>query len=408
MSTSSGTLDVVIIGGLGHVGLPLGIVLANTGLQVGLYDIDESRRAIVERGEMPFIEYDAGPILRQVIRKQLHVVSNLDVVRNAASVIVTIGTPLDEYLNPKMTGMMRLAEQLVRHLRADQHVILRSTVYPGTTRKLFDYFSGLGLDVQLSFCPERIAQGYAIRELRKLPQIISGFTAEAVAQAEALFSRLEVPTVTLSVQEAELAKLFSNAWRYIQFATANQFYMIACESGADFYKIHHAMTAGYERAGDFPRPGFAAGPCLLKDTMQLAAFHRGSFQLGHASMLINEGLPDFLVSSLAKQYDLLNFPVGILGMAFKADIDDIRDSLSYKLRKALAFHGARVLCSDEYAKDPTFVSKEALIDRSRVIIVGAPHSQYRELIFPSTKHVIDIWGLYAKEQESALLNESIR
>ena len=396
--------DVIIIGGLGHVGLPLGIALADTGLAVGLYDIDESRRSTVEAGRMPFIEYDAEPILRRVIGKQLTFVSSLEAVRRSTCVIITVGTPLDEHFNPRMTGIFRVAEQLLQHLQPAHQVILRSTVYPGTTQKMAAFFAQHGLRVHVSCCPERIAQGYAIRELRKLPQLVSGFSDEAVAYAEALFRRLEVPTTALSVQEAELTKLFSNAWRYIQFATANQFYMIASESGADFHKIHNAMTSGYDRAGDFPKPGFAAGPCLLKDTMQLAAFHRGSFQLGQASMLINEGLPNFLVTELAKRRSLTNLPVGILGMAFKADIDDIRDALSYKLRKQLQFAGAQVLCSDDYVADPAFVTKEALIERSRVIFIGVPHAQYRELTFPPATEVVDLWGLYQRREEKVVVD----
>lgn len=403
MTTATTRYDIVIIGGLGHVGLPLGIMLAETGLHVGLFDIDASRRVAVLAGRMPFIEYDAEPILRRVIHKQLHVIERLDAVRQSDCVIITIGTPLDEYLNPRTSVILHLAEQLRHYLRPGHHVILRSTVYPGTTQKLHEFFVGQGLDVHLSFCPERITQGYAVRELRKLPQLIAGCTEEAAARSEALFSRLDVPTLMLSIQEAELTKLFSNAWRYMQFAIANQFYMIASAHGADFHRIHHAMTMGYERAQDFPRPGFTAGPCLLKDTMQLAALLKGSFQLGHAAMLINEGLPDFIVSLLAKQYDLDKTCVGILGMAFKADIDDIRDSLSYKLRKQLSFAGARVLCSDEYARDPSFVTKEELINQSQVIIIAAPHAQYREMEFPPEKHIVDVWGLYVKPFEAVTL-----
>ncbi len=194
--------------------------------------------------------------------------------------------------------------------------------------------------------------------------------------------------------EAELAKLYSNAWRYIQFATANQFYMIATEHGANYDQIHYAMTHGYDRAKNFPKPGFAAGPCLLKDTLQLSAFYRNGFQLGQAAMWINEGLPSFIIENLRKKgFELMNTRVGLLGMAFKAETDDIRDSLSYKLAKILKFHGAAVVCSDEYVKDPTFVTKEEVIQTCRILIIAAPHAAYTDLRIPEESHLVDIWNI---------------
>jgi UDP-N-acetyl-D-mannosaminuronic acid dehydrogenase len=342
------------------------------------------------------LEYDAEPILQRVIGQTLHLADDLSVVAQSEALIVTIGTPLDEYLNPKLMPMFNLIEGLTPYLRPEHLIILRSTVFPGTTERLHTFLADLGHSPDLSFCPERIVQGYAIREHAKLPQIVAGFTPSAIERSSALFERLGQQVVLVDVLEAELTKLFSNAWRYIQFATANQFYMIAAENGVDFDRIHHALTFGYDRARDFPRAGFAAGPCLLKDTMQLAAFYKNSFQLGHNAMLINEGLPAFIVDNLRAAYDLKQETVGILGMAFKADVDDIRDSLSYKLGKLLRFHGANVLYTDEFAQDPTFINKEALIERSSIVVLGVPHSAYRELTIPESVHVVDVWGFFAK------------
>lgn len=393
--------DVIIIGGFGHVGFPLGLVLADVGFEVGLYDIDTSRRGVIEAGSMPFIEHDAESILSRVLGRTLHITEDLSDIARAEMVLITVGTPVDEYLNPKLRPVLHLGEQLFGHLRPGHCVILRSTVYPGTTHRLNEFFKGRGLDVHLAYCPERIVQGYALRELRKIPQIISGFTDEALRCAEALFRRVGVETVPVSVQEAELAKLFSNAWRYIQFAITNQFYMVATEQAADYDRIYHAMTHNYERAQDFPRPGFAAGPCLLKDTLQLAAFYGNHFQLGHAAMMVNEGLPSFLVDHLRRDLglNLANLRVGILGMAFKADIDDIRDSLSYKLAKILRFHGSLVTCSDELVKDPSFVKKEELVATCPVVIVGVPHSAYKELRVPPEIVLIDLWGVIPSRRE---------
>lgn len=387
--------DVIIIGGFGHVGLPLGILLASTGLRVALYDRDVSKCSTILAGQMPFIEDGAEPILKEVIGKTLFISEALSDVSHSGLVVITVGTPIDEYLSPKVKPLLELAEQLIQYLRPQQCVILRSTVCPGTSYCLNEFLQRKTSQLHLAYCPERIVQGHAVRELRKLPQIISGFTESAVRCAEDLFKRLGIETIQATVQEAELAKLFSNAWRYIQFAITNQFYMIATEHGADYERIYHAMTHNYERAQSFPQPGFAAGPCLLKDTLQLAAAYGSHFQLGQAAMMINEGLPNFIVNHLqhALKLNLADKRVGILGMAFKADSDDIRDALSYKLAKILKFQGASVICSDEYVKGPTFVTKEELVGTCPIVIVGVPHSIYKELTVPEDVHLVDLWGV---------------
>jgi UDP-N-acetyl-D-mannosaminuronic acid dehydrogenase len=192
-----------------------------------------------------------------------------------------------------------------------------------------------------------------------------------------------------------LAKLFANSWRYLNFAISNQFYTLAQSYGLDFYRIHDAVTREYPRMRGFARAGFAAGPCLLKDTLQLAAFSGNNFFMGHAAMLVNEGLPNFVVDELRRE-SLNDKTVAILGMAFKGDSDDIRDSLSFKLRKLLEVHAREVLCTDPYINDASFVPLEDAIERADIIILGAPHSVYRDLQIPAGKKLVDVWAFFAR------------
>ena len=383
--------DVCVIGGAGHVGLPLSIAFANKGKRVIIYDINEKAIEDINSGKMPFLEENAEPILRKVIGKKLFTTNSPEAIISSKFVVVIIGTPVDEHLNPRFHDMKVFFEQIMPYLRNGQIVILRSTLFPGITGKLNVFLKKAHPKLEVVFCPERILEGKAMEELYGLPQIISGFNKKAVAETKKLFSALTAEMIEVPPLEAELAKLFTNSWRYVQFAIANQFFMIAQEYGADFFKIYNAMTKNYPRTKNFPKPGFAAGPCLFKDTMQISAFTNNRFFLGHSAMLVNEGLPDFIIEQLKKKFDLSVKKIGILGMAFKAESDDKRESLSYKLKKIAEVEAKEVYCSDEYIKEAGFLPAEELIRRSDIVIIGAPHKRYKTLKF-GKKVLVDVWN----------------
>jgi UDP-N-acetyl-D-mannosaminuronic acid dehydrogenase len=389
--------DICIIGGLGHVGLPLGISFAKAGKKVILYDINKNAIDMVSKGRMPFLEKGATKPLREKINKTLFASSDKNVISRSRFIILTIGTPIDEHLNPQFSLFKIFFEEITPLLNDRQHIIIRSTVYPGTTEKIQDLLRKTGKKTRISFCPERISEGNAMEELKSLPQIISSSNDESISEVSELFLSLTDQIITLRPIEAELAKLYTNVWRYLQFAISNQFYQIATQNNLDFYKIHDAVTNNYPRTRGFAKAGFTAGPCLFKDTMQLAAFANNNFFLGHSAMLINEGLPNFIIRKLKEKNDLKTKTVGILGMAFKGDSDDCRESLSYKLKKVLAIEAKKVLCSDPLVKDEKLVPVKELIKKSDIIIIGAPHSEYEKIKFDfKSKIVVDIWNFFGR------------
>jgi UDP-N-acetyl-D-mannosaminuronic acid dehydrogenase len=392
-ATPSQTFDVCVVGGGGHVGLPLSLALAEAGLRVCIYDTNEKTVERIAKGEMPFRETGAEELLAKVLPTgRLSLASEPAVLRGAAVVVVVIGTPIDEFLNPSMTLFDRVIDQIAPYVADGALVVMRSTVYPGTTARVAQILAERGRTVDVACCPERIAEGHALEELKDLPQIVGADTDMAGERAAQLFVRLGAETIRTTTREAELAKLFTNAWRYMKFAIANQFLMIAHQSGADYNAILHAIRHDYPRAVDLPGPGFAAGPCLLKDTMQLASFTSDHFPMGQSAMQINEGLPAYIVDSMSHRYGgLAGKTVGILGMAFKAESDDTRASLSYKLRKLLRWAGATVLCTDPYVIDERLVGLDEVMTRSDILVLGAPHREYRTLNLDG-REVIDVWG----------------
>jgi UDP-N-acetyl-D-mannosaminuronic acid dehydrogenase len=291
-----------------------------------------------------------------------------------------------------MTVFERAVAQISPHLQDGTLVVLRSTVYPGTTAYVAQHLAKRGRVVDVAFCPERIAEGHALEELHTLPQIVGADTPEAGDRAAELFGRLAKRTIRTTSKEAELAKLFTNTWRYMKFAVANQFFMIADQAGVDYTNVLEAIRTDYPRAADLPAPGFAAGPCLFKDTMQLAAFTADHFPLGQAAMQVNEGLPAYIVSALERRYGgLEGKTIGILGMAFKAESDDPRASLSYKLRKLLAWAGARVVSTDPYVQDERLTTLDCVLEDSEILVLGVPHKAYRKLDIGG-RDVVDVWG----------------
>lgn len=389
-------LDVVVVGGCGHVGLPLAVALADRGRRVGIYDVDEAAVKLVDRGELPFAEDGAAEALHRArAAGRLTVTTDPAVIATADAVVVVIGTPVDEHLNPDPRAVTSAVAQVQPHLRDGQLLVLRSTVFPGVTAGVERLLERAGLRLDVAFCPERIAEGKAMEELFTLPQIVSGRSDAVKARAGALFGTLTDTIVELEPEEAELAKLFTNTWRYIKFAAANQFYVMANDHGLDYDRIRRALAQDYPRAADMPGAGFAAGPCLLKDTMQLAAFTDNSFVLGHAAMLVNEGLPLYLVTHLEKSHDLADMTVGILGMAFKGESDDIRSSLSYKLKRILEFRAGEVLCTDPHVTvDASLLPLEEVLERSDLLIIGAPHRAYADL--RTSTPVADVWNLLGR------------
>jgi UDP-N-acetyl-D-mannosaminuronic acid dehydrogenase len=388
--------DVCVVGGLGHVGLPLGLSLADADKKVVLYDLNEESLRTVSRGRMPFLEEGAEEVLQRHLNHNLKVTADREAISQSYFIVIVIGTPVDEHLNPKFSTFKRFIDDILDCIHDDQHLILRSTVFPGTTEKVQAYLASRGKRPRISFCPERIIQGKAMEELQNLPQIVSGFEPETVNEAKELFLHLTDTVLELSPIEAELGKLFANVWRYVNFAISNQFYQIAAANDVDYYRVHHALTENYPRLKGLNTPGFSAGPCLFKDTMQLAAFSNNNFFLGHAAMLINEGLPNFVVQTLKSKYPLDDMTVGLLGMAFKPDNDDKRSSLSYKLRKILDIEAKAVFCADTYIDDESFLDPNELVLRSDIVVVATPHSEYAELTIDDSKILVDVWNFYGK------------
>jgi len=383
--------DIVIVGGCGHAGLPLAVAFADRGASVSIYDISAEAVESVNAGQTPFREPAAELPLRRAVTAGRLIASADPAVVGAAEHVIVVVSGLDEHAGRRPDSIRAALSGSADKFRDGQILILRSTLTPGTTAVAEKLVARRGIDMDVAFCPERIAQGHAMAELHELPQIVASRTARGLERASRLFSLLTPELVPMTVEEAELAKLFTNTWRYLKFAAANQFYMIASDLGLDYERIRQGLMRGYPRAADLAPAGFAAGPCLLKDTAGLARSN-ASFTLGRAAIAVNQGLPSYLVSRLELRYDLPAMTVGVIGMAFKGGSDDARASLAYLLADLLAAKAREVLCSDPLVGgDPDLLPLDEVLDRADLLVIGAPHPHYRDL--RTDKPVVDIWNM---------------
>jgi UDP-N-acetyl-D-mannosaminuronic acid dehydrogenase len=392
---------VAVVGAGGHIGLPLSVVIADSGLSVT--GIDRSNDVIerLNNGHVPYVEHGAEELLQKTLRDgTLSFTTDTSSLRTSEVVVVIIGTPIDDNLNPRIEPLLELLETHARVMPQGQVIVLRSTVSPGTTelvRGALEEGSGKveGEDFFLVFAPERVLQTMAVREIRSLPQIVGAFSPLGFAKAESFFSQfMDNVCIKVTPVEAELGKLITNMTRYVSFAMANEFYMICDTYGADSYRIIEACNQDYPRL-DLPRPGpNVGGPCLYKDGYYLTE-NLWSPDLIATAFKINESMPRFLLNKVRAQRDLKR--VGVLGLTFKANCDDTRNSLSFKLIKQIRSMRATPVSVDpylsEYADDTRLRGVDALI-------VMTPHDEFRDLgrllsiIDNPDCVIIDMWNLW--------------
>jgi UDP-N-acetyl-D-mannosaminuronic acid dehydrogenase len=380
------TLAVV---GIGRVGLPLAISFAESGLRVFGLDRNPDHVRRVNRGELPFIEHGAEEVLKRVCGDgTFRATTNPEeAISDADAVIVTVGTPLGSDLRADTSQVESALSEISPYLAAGSLIVMRSTLSPGTTDRTvvptLERLTGfqLGHNLLVAFCPERIAEGKAMEELRTLPEIVGGVDQRSGDAAEALFRTLDPGKIIQRTDalSAELAKLFTNVYRYVTFALANEYALIAEHYGRDAHHIIETLRHEYPRA-PVPLPGPAGGPCLSKDGYFLIEeLTFPDFVL--TAWKLNDSVPAHLVSRLAAEIRRRGVSpngarVAVLGTAFKADIDDDRQSPSLRAIDALRRTGFDVSIHDPYLAPG---SVESVVEGAAGILLATNHTEYHSL-----------------------------
>lgn len=386
-------MNIAVVGGAGHVGLPFCAVLASVGHQVVAIDSDVYRIQLARSGKSSFSEPGLDEILSAVIQLgYLTFESSLSAVRNSEVVVVVVGTDLTEQGLPQNDSVLRVVEELCDHLREGSTVVLRSTIMPGTTARVAAMLRHL--QVEVAFCPERIAEGMAVEELRMIPQLIGSESSNAPTRLRELFDSLGIEVLDLSWSEAELSKLILNTWRYSQFAIANEF-AIACEQyGVDFSSVRVSLLYKYPRGQGLMAPGFAGGPCLRKDTLQLINGTTSSAELFREVIASHDRMIPRVVNEVLQVLGSGKKTVVQLGISFKPGSDDLRGSVGLDLARALSTHVPKLIVVDPHVSNSelslTMMGLDDALKVADLIVVGTRHPEFRGLIVDVP--VIDIAG----------------
>ena len=383
--------DISIIGGAGHIGLPLALAFAEKKFNVHLIDNNEKNLNLIKSNKMPFLEFGAEKYLKKALNNNLlSFETGLKNLNESKYIIICIGTPISSNLKPNQKDFFNLIWKLKKNIKKKQIIIVRSSIFPGTIEKIKKILKNKNNNIV--YCPERIVQSKSLIELPKLPQIIAANNKNVFLETKKIFQKITGKIIRTSTLEAELIKLYSNANRYINFAIANQLFAICHLHNLNFDRMRNIMQDGYARNLNLAKAGLTSGPCLLKDTMQLRSFCNNNFELGTAAMKINEKIPDLIIEKLKQYKNYKKKTIGLIGLAFKGETDDIRDSLSIKLLKKLKKLNKKILQSDEFYKNKDNIELKKLILKSNIIIIGAPHKKYLKLKIPKNKKIINIWG----------------
>jgi UDP-N-acetyl-D-mannosaminuronic acid dehydrogenase len=371
--------DVSVIG-LGRVGLPLALSFADRGLRVVGVDNDPARLAALADGRMPFKETGAQELLERVMAAGTFTTSEVatDAAR-ARDIVLTLGTPSFSHIEIDMRDIRSVLDDLLPVLEPGHGIVLRSTIAPGTTDFVAGYLAKhrdlvVGEDVFVTHAPERIAAGRFLQEIETLPCIIGGVSERSAERTAELFSVFPAPIVQTSPVQAELAKIWTNILRYTQFALPNLLMMDCEQYGANVFEVIDLINRDYPRGG-MAAPGLTAGTCLRKDFAFSEEKSNAPGMLLAVSR-VNESVPLFLVQGMARRLGSLNGrKIAVLGLAFKRDTDDERDSLAHKLVRLLERELADVVVHDPHVASPTTGFDETVAGADAVV-VATNHSDF--------------------------------
>jgi UDP-N-acetyl-D-mannosaminuronic acid dehydrogenase len=419
------TMNVAVVG-LGRVGLPLALSFADRGLEVIGVEREQAVLEQVAAGRMPYRETGTQELLERVLEAnrsgagqpapsrttgRLQTTRTVQEAAGADYVVLTLGTPAHVHIEIDMSQIKQVVDDLLPVLREGQSLILRSTVAPGTTDWVAGYIEQrrgfrVGEDLFVAHVPERIAANHFLEEIATLPCIVGGVGDRSGAKAAELFEVFGAEIVQTTPVQAELAKIWTNILRYTEFALPNLLMMEAEQYDANVFEVIDLINRDYPRGG-IANPGLTAGACLRKD-FTFSEERSSAPGMLLAVSRVHETVPLFLVKGLKARLgdSLRDRKIAVLGLTFKRDSDDLRDSLSFKLVRLLERELAHVARHDPYVSAGS-EPLDAALEGAEAVVVATNHSAFDDLLarLPDGVLLVDPWNVTGSGRVFATVRE---
>ncbi len=388
---------ISIIGGAGHIGLPLSVKFSEKKYFVNIIDKNTQNLKLIQNGKSPFKENGIKKKLIQQLRSgRLTFSKELSSIKESKNIILCIGTPIKKNFKPDLKNFYDLIKNLGFYIRKNQNLIIRSSVPVGTNKKIIYMLKKNCPNV--AYCPERIVEGKSFEELPLIPQIIAGSNKIVIQDAIKIFKKITKKIIVCNILEAELSKVFSNLYRYINFAIPNEMYLMSQKFGVNFLKVRDIMMKDYPRNSGLPNAGFVGGPCLMKDTMQMSYLYGVKKSLANSAYQVNENLPNEIIRQIKSiKLKNKNKVIGVLGITFKPNSDDLRGSLAINLIKKLKKNKLNYFFSDPNIQLKGNLNLNSLIKKCNIIVIGSNHKQYKKLKINRSKKIIDLSGFIKRK-----------
>lgn len=372
--------NIAVIGGAGHIGLPLSCLISNQGMSTIIIDNNEESIEKIQNKISPFYEEGLNEQLEKAIDGGLQVTKDMNKISECNIVIITLGTSSK---TTDIENFNSLVQDVITLSNDETMIILRSTLSAGTMENIIQDYSR-DKNLKFIYAPERIAEGKALKELREMPQIIGCHNHEDYLLVESFFNSLGVKTLKMTFKEAEFLKLFLNTYRYLQFSTLNFFENIAHNNHIDFKNVLELASKDYPRLKGVPDSGFVGGPCLIKDSKTFANSYPEAKEIVQSFLDVN----DYYVKNIIQKckHTFSTKKIIQLGLTFKPNSDDIRDSQALRLYETLLDEGYNVKAFDPYVHDSN--KWEEIKDFSENIIIATNHKEFEAIKLNNKKVII--------------------
>ncbi len=378
---------VSVVGGAGHIGLPLSLFISSFGHDVTIIDTNQKVLEGLKGGSLPFYEDSLDKYLKKAQKNNIKLSNNNQDLSKSDFVIITLGSSSEA---KDIDLFKKVMDDVIKNIKQESNIILRSTIDIGSIEEIRSNPEFIEKNINLAYCPERIAEGMSLIELPQIPQIIGISDENDFLIFQNFFNTLNIESIKTTYQNAVFIKLFTNTYRYSEFSIVNEFFNIAQKNSIDFDEIIKIAKKDYPRLKNMPSKGFVGGPCLIKDSKTFYENYAKDNILLSAIQNINT---DFFKSILDTCNKLFEEKIVIqLGITFKPNSDDLRSSLSYEFNNYLRENGFKVYVVDKYVNqedtDIEIFKYEDVKDKTKNLLISTYHDYFKNLDLNNKKVVV--------------------